>query len=66
MNTIETVAIYRIKGSRKLLRLISGGTSLFQVLEYSTIKAAQSQKQYEVITKEKAAEITGNQYLFEY
>ncbi len=66
MNTIETVAIYRIKGSRKLLRLISGGTSLFQVLEYSTIKAAQSQKQYEVITKEKAAEITGNSYLFEY
>jgi len=65
-NKIETVAVYRVKGSKNILRLISGGTTLYQVLGMPSITIAQQMTQYPVISKAKADEITGNNYLFEY
>jgi hypothetical protein len=66
INNIETIAVYRVKGSKNILRLISGGTSLYQVLSMPSIAIAQQMTQYPIISKDKANEITGNNYHFEY
>lgn len=63
---VQTVGIYRVKGSKKWIRIISGGTVLFQILDFPSVKAAHQNKDVELITKERAIELTGDKYLFNY
>jgi len=66
MNTPEDKAIYRVKHTRKVIKVVSGASSTFQIIKIpKTWNLTKVDEQItRIVDKQEAKEITGYHFMF--